>query len=62
MLIFQNGQNELSCAPPLWSALVHKIAQFWAKLAIRTAHHTFQESRRPEVTKNPNYVLSLKGS
>ena len=31
-------------------------------IEIRTAHHIFLESRHPEVTKNPYYVLSPKGS
>ena len=44
-----------------WSILV-SIIPFEQKLLIRTAHHTFLESRHPEVTKNPYYVLSPKGS
>ena len=47
---------------PLCPILVYKIPQFWAKLAIRTAHHTLLESRHPKATKNPYYVLSPKGS
>ena len=43
----------------LWSILACKIPQFWAKLLIRTTHHTFLERSHPEVTKNPYYVLSL---
>ena len=39
-----------------------KIPQFWAKLLIQTAHHTFVERRYPEVPKNPCYVLSPKRS
>ena len=31
-------------------------------LPIRTAHHTFLESRHPEVNKNPYYILSPEGS
>ena len=45
-----------------WSILVCKIPQLWEKLPIQTAHHTFLESRHPEVIKNPHYVLSHKGS
>ena len=44
---------------PLWSILVFKIPQFWEKA---TAHHTFIESRHPEVTKNLYYVCSPEGS
>ena len=44
---------------PLWSILVCKIPSFfYQKLPIRTAHHTFMESRYPEVTKNLYYLLS----
>ena len=46
----------------LWSILVCKIPQFWEKLPIRSTHHTFLESRQPEVTKIPYYVLSPEGS
>ena len=46
---------------PLWSMLVRKIPHFFGqKLAIWTAHHTFLESRHPEVTKNLYYVLSTR--
>ena len=31
-------------------------------LPIRTTHHTFLESRHPEVTKNPYHVLSPEWS
>ena len=47
---------------PYWSILVCKIPQFWARLPIQTMHHTFLESRHPEVTKNPYYVLSREWS
>ena len=46
----------------LWSILVCKIPQFWAKLPLRTAHHTFLESRQPELTKNSYNVLPTWGS
>ena len=42
-----------------WSV---KYLSFEQKLPIRTAHHIFLESRHPEFTKNPYYVLSPKGS
>ena len=31
-------------------------------MTIRTAHHTFLESRHPEVTENPHYVFPPEGS
>ena len=42
---------------PFWSA---KYLNFGQKLPIWTTYHTFLESRHPEVTKNPYYVLSPK--
>ena len=62
IFIFQNGRNSFSCGHPFglfWSV---KYLNFGQKLPIRTTHHTFLESRHPEVTKNPYYVLSPKGS
>ena len=59
---FENSQNSFSCAllfGPFWSV---KCLNFEQKLPIRTAHHTFVESRHTEVTKNPYYVLSPEGS
>ena len=51
------------CSAPLWSILVCKKHQFWAKATIiRTAHHTFLKTRHPEVNKNPYYILSPEGS
>ena len=44
---------------PFWSL---QYLNFRKKLPIRTAHHTFLESRHPEVTKNPYYVLSPERS
>ena len=35
---------------------------FGQKLPLRTAHHTFLESKQPEVTKNPYYVRLLRGA
>ena len=39
---------------PFWSV---KYLNFCQKLLIWTAHHTFPESRHPQVTKNLYYVL-----
>ena len=44
---------------PFWSV---KYLNFEQKLPIWTPHHIFLKSRQPEVTKNPYYVLSPKGS
>ena len=41
-----------------WSV---KYLNFEEKLQIRAAHHTFIESRHPEVTKNPYYAFFPKG-
>ena len=43
---------------PFWSV---KYCNFGQKLPIRTAHHTFLESRHPEVTKIYCYALSPEG-
>ena len=43
---------------PFWSV---KYISFGQKLQIQTAHHTFLESRHPEVNKNPYYILPPKG-
>ena len=58
IFVFKNSQNSFSCRPsfgPLWSV---KYLNFAQKLPIQIAHHTFLESRHPEVTKNPYCVLS----
>ena len=47
------------CFDLFWSV---KYLNFEQKLSIRTAHLIFLENRHPEVTKNPYYVLSPKGS
>ena len=44
---------------PLWSV---KCINFGQKLSIQSTHHTFLESRHPEVTENPYYVLSPEWS
>ena len=38
---------------PFWSV---KYLNFWPKLPIRIAHHTFLESRHPGFTKNLYYI------
>ena len=43
---------------PFWYA---KYLSFEEKLPIWTTHHTFLESRPPDVTKNPYYVLTPDG-
>ena len=43
---------------PLWSILVCKSPQFLAKATNLENHHTFIESKHPEVAKNSCYVLS----
>ena len=44
---------------PFWSV---KYLNFGQKLPIRTANHTFLESRHPDVTKNPYYASSPEGN
>ena len=39
---------------------IHVVPQVWAKAT--DSDHTFLESRDPEVTKNPYYVLPPEGS
>ena len=39
-----------------------KYLNFQQELPIRTTHPIFLESRHPEVTKNPYYVVSPKGN
>ena len=48
--------------PPFGLFWSIKYLNFGQKLPIPTAHDTFLERRHPEVTKNPNYVLSPKGT
>ena len=59
---FENSQNSFSCGSPFGPFWSVKYLNFGQKLPIWTAHHTFLESRHPEVTKNPYYVFSPKGS
>ena len=61
-MVFENIQNSFPCGPffgPFWSV---KHLNFEQTLPIWTAHHTFPESKHPEVTKNPYHILSLEGS
>ena len=61
LFILENSQNSFSCGSPFglfWSV---KYLNFEQKLLVRTVH-IFLESRHLEVTKNPYYVLSPKGS
>ena len=62
ILVFENSQNSFSCGPsfgPFWSVEYLNLEQ---NLPIWTVHHTFLESKHPEITKNPYYVLFLEGS
>ena len=62
IFIFGNSQNSFTFGPPFGPFWSVKYLNFGQKLPIRTTHHTFLESRHPEVTKNPYYVLSPEGS
>ena len=55
-----NCFNKLTFLPEVSSKLakMHFFLDFGQKLPIQAAHHTFIESRHPEVTKNSYYVLS----
>ena len=46
-------ENLFSCGLPLGPFWSVKYLNFGQKLPIWTTHHTFLESRHPEVTKNP---------
>ena len=62
IFVFENSQNSLSCGPtfgPFWSV---NYLNFGQKLPSSIAHHTFLESRHPEVTKNLYYVLFPQGN
>ena len=61
IFVFENSKNSFSCGPPFDPFSSVKYLNFGQKLSIGTAHHTFLESRHPEVTKNPYYVLFPKG-
>ena len=62
IFVFGNSQNSFSGGPLFGRFLSAKYLDFGRKLLIRTAHHTFPESRHPEVTVNPCYILSPEGS
>ena len=62
IFVFEISRNSFSCGPsfgPFWSV---KYLNFGQKLQIWTTHHTFLESRHPEVAKNSYYVLSPEES
>ena len=48
--------------PPFGPFWYEKYLNCGQKLPIQTTHQTFLESRHPEVTKNPSYVLSPEWS
>ena len=53
IFVFETSQNSFSFGLPFdlfWSVKYLNLGQ---KLPIRATHHTFLESRHPEVTKNP---------
>ena len=62
IFIFENGQISFSCGPLFGLFRSVKYLNFEQKLPSRTAYQIFLESRHREVTKNPYYVLSPKGS
>ena len=62
IFVFENSQNLFSCGPPFGPFWYIKYLNFVKKLPIRATHHTLLESKHPEVTKNPYYVLSPEGS
>ena len=49
--MFGNGETYFHVVL-LWSILVYKIPQFWAKAIDPDSPRTFLERRHPEVTKN----------
>ena len=62
IFVFENSQNSFSCGTtfgPFWSV---KNLNFGQKLPSWIAHHTFLQSRHPEVTKNLYYVLFSQGN
>ena len=59
VFVFEISQNSFSCGSAFSSFWSVKYLNLWQSLPIRTAHDTFLESRHPEVTKNPYYVLFL---
>ena len=61
IFIFGNSQNSFTFGPPFGPFWSVKYFNFGQKSPIQSTHHTFLESRHPEVTKNP-YVLSSEWS
>ena len=62
ILVFENSQTLFSCSLSFGPFRSVKHLNFQQNLPIRTDHYTFLESKHPEVTKNPCYVLFLGGS
>ena len=62
IFIFEYSQNSFSCGPPFGPFWSVKYFNFGQKLPIQPTHHTFLQSRHPEVTKNPCYVLPPSGA
>ena len=61
IFVFETSQNSFSCGPPFGPFWPVKYLNFGQKLPIQTTHHTYLESRHPEVIKNPYYVFPLEG-
>ena len=62
IFVFENSQNSFSCCPPFDPFWFVKFCNSQQKLPIWKVHHTFIESKHPEVAKNPCYLLSPKES
>ena len=62
IFVFENSQNSFSCSFPFGSFWSVRYLNLGQKLPIRTTNHTFIESRHPEGTKNPYYVLYTEWS
>ena len=56
------SQNPFTFGPPFGPFWSVKYLNFGQKSPIQSTHHTFLESRHPENTKNPYYVLSSEWS
>ena len=50
ILVFENIQNSFSCGPPFGPCWSVKYVILGQKLPLWKAHHTFLDSRHPEVT------------
>ena len=62
IFVFENNQNSFLCGHPFGPFWSVKYFNFGQKLPIQTAHHTFVESKYPEVTKIPYHLLSHERS